>query len=172
MKIKNCLGENLDTCFCFYLYCMFFLFTKWSLIVTFYLLSLNPNLGIYGGIVSNFVCQFKNGCLWLIIIYWQWNLPHKQVYGSDTESKVTLKVTRVGMFLLICHGHISCDTTVVHLMWHHVYIFMYCSNWQKRGELCYDQRCWILWVNENMSIVQFICGTSLLNRLNPNIGFT
>lgn len=43
----------------FFLYCMFFLFTKWSLIVTFYLLSLNPNLGIYGGIVSNFVCQFK-----------------------------------------------------------------------------------------------------------------
>ena len=30
--------------------------------------------------------------------YWQWNLSHKQVYGSDTESNVTLKVTRVGCF--------------------------------------------------------------------------
>lgn len=30
--------------------------------------------------------------------YWQWNLSHKQVYGSDTESNVTLKETRVGRF--------------------------------------------------------------------------
>lgn len=38
---------------------------------------------------------------WLFMVdyhYWQWNLSHKQVYGSDTESKVTLKVTRVGCF--------------------------------------------------------------------------
>lgn len=40
----------------------------------------------------------KNGCLRLIIIYWRWNLSHQQVYGSDTESNVTLKVTRVGGF--------------------------------------------------------------------------
>lgn len=30
--------------------------------------------------------------------YWQWNLSHTQVYRSDTESNVTLKVTRVGRF--------------------------------------------------------------------------
>lgn len=23
--------------------------------------------------------------------YWKWNLPHRQAYGSDTESNVTLK---------------------------------------------------------------------------------
>lgn len=31
---------------------------------------------------------------------WQWYPSHKQVYGSDTESNVTLKVTRVGRFSL------------------------------------------------------------------------
>lgn len=30
--------------------------------------------------------------------YWQWNLSQEQVYGSDTESDVTLKVARVGPF--------------------------------------------------------------------------
>lgn len=30
--------------------------------------SINPNLGIYDGIVSNLVCQFQNWCLWFIII--------------------------------------------------------------------------------------------------------
>lgn len=123
----------------FFLYCMFFLFTKWSLIVTFYLLSLNPNLGIYGGIVSNFVCQFKMAVYgWLSLLamepvaqtgLWIW-------YGVQSD----FKGNPCRMFLLICHGHISCDTTVVHLMWHHVYIFIFRSNWQKRGELCYDQR--------------------------------
>lgn len=30
--------------------------------------------------------------------YWHWNLLHKQVNGSDTESNVTFKVTCVGCF--------------------------------------------------------------------------
>lgn len=53
---------------------------------------------MYGGFVSNFVNQLKNGYLWLILIVGNGNLPHRQVHGSDIESNVTLKDKRVGSF--------------------------------------------------------------------------
>lgn len=46
--------------------------------------------------------------------YWQWNLSHKQVYGSDTESNVTLKVTRVGCFSL----YVTVTVTAIQLTPH------------------------------------------------------
>lgn len=62
------------------------------------LIVFNPNLGIFGGVFSNFVCQLKMAVYGLIIIIGIWNLSHKQVNGSETESNVTFKVTCVGCF--------------------------------------------------------------------------
>lgn len=36
----------------------------------------------------------------MVDYYWQRSLSHKQVYGCDTESNVTLKVTSGGCFSL------------------------------------------------------------------------
>lgn len=58
--------------------------------------------------------------------YWQWNLSHKQVYGSDTESNVTLKVTRVGRFSL----YVTVAVTAIQLTPHaHLIPFTQTAEW-------------------------------------------
>lgn len=114
-KIKNknknniiWLGENLDTCF---LYCMFFIFTKWSLIIMFNIF--NPNLGIYGGIVSNFVCQLK-----MAVYGWLSLLAMEPVAQTGVWIRYWVQCDFKGnpcrVFLLICHSHRYIFTYIVH----------------------------------------------------------
>lgn len=114
-----------------------FFFTKWSLIVTL-LILFNPNLGIYGGTVSNFVCQLKmavHGLLSLLAMepvaqtgLWIWYWVQCDFKGNACR-----------MFLLICHIRINCNTTVsASLAEQHMHIF-------KREEPCYGhQTCSLL----------------------------
>ena len=117
---------------------MFFLFffIKWSLIVTLLIcFFFNPNLGIHGGIVSNFVCQLKMAVYgWLSLLamepvaqtgLWIWYWVQCDFKGNPCR-----------MFLLICHSHVNSNRTVsaslCSLMRHHVHIFMYCCGWKSR----------------------------------------
>lgn len=107
-KQQHWLGENLDTCF---LYCMFFFFTKWSLIIT--LIFFNPNLGIYGGIVSNFVCQLK-----MAVYGWLSLLAMEPVAQTGVWIRYWVQCDFKGnpcrMFLLICHSRMHIFNYVVY----------------------------------------------------------